>query len=212
MPDAHGVIALLLTYKYVILFPLALVEGPLLAIAVGFLVRLGYFDPALSFIIMCAGDFFPDTLYYYIGAWGHAHGWINRLEKKFTSKSAFILKNKSALEKLWKNHTGKTMFFSKQAYGLSTVLLISAGLVRMPYRRFISYAFPITLLQYLVFMTVGYYLGYSYSIAGTYIEYAGYAVALFIIIFISGYVLLQKYARKKIIGMEKMSGHENGQE
>ena len=99
MPSLHATVALILAYKYLILFPLALVEGPVIAIVAGFLIRLGYLDLSAAYLIMCAGDFFPDTAYYYIGKLAHSKQWIDRLGKRFTSKSAFLFKNLKALER-----------------------------------------------------------------------------------------------------------------
>jgi membrane protein DedA with SNARE-associated domain len=206
MPSLHTISDLALAHPhliYIILFPLALIEGPVLALVVGFLVKLGYLDIFAAYTVMVAGDFFPDSFYYYIGKLAHKKGWIERLSKKFTSKAGFILDNRDILEKLWKNHGKKMMLFSKQAYGLSTPLLVSAGLVNMSYRRFLAYAFPITLAQYIVFITIGYWLGYSYTVAGPYIQYAGWAVALFVIAFIAVYIFVQKRARKALMNMEK---------
>jgi membrane protein DedA with SNARE-associated domain len=101
------------------------------------------------------------------------------------------------------------MVLSKQAYGLSTPLLVSAGLVNMPYVRFIAYAFPVTLIQYAVFLAIGYYLGYSYDVAIQYVQYAGYLAAGVLVCVIAIYFGFQKYARKKILSMERESGGGN---
>lgn len=196
---------------YVILFPLALFEGPVLALFVGFLVRFGYLDIFGAYAVMVAGDFFPDSFYYYVGRLGHTRGWIDRLGKRFTSKAAFITENRGMLENLWKNHGKKMMLFSKQAYGLSTVLLISAGLVNMSYRRFISYAFPITLAQYVVFISLGYFLGYSYSIAGPYIDYIRWVLLAVAFGFIAVYIFIQKRVRRNFMKMER-SAEKSGKD
>jgi len=207
MPSLVTISALAQSHQiliYVILFPLALIEGPVLALFVGFLVRFGYLDLFAAYGIMVAGDFFPDSFYYYIGHFAHKKGWVERLSKKFTSKTSFILDNQSVLNKLWSNHGKKMMLFSKQAYGLSTVLLISAGLTEMPYRRFIRYAFPITLLQYVVFISVGYFLGSSYAVAGPYIDYVRWVLAGIAVLFILTYVFIQKRVRENFLKMENI--------
>jgi membrane protein DedA with SNARE-associated domain len=180
-----------------------LVEGPIIAVVAGFMIRFGYLDLTIAYLVMCAGDFLPDTLYYYIGKLGHSNKWIDRLGARFTSKSAFLFKNIKALERLWKLHGKKMMVLSKQAYGLSTPLLMSAGLVNMPYGRFIAYAFPVTLIQYAVFIAIGYWLGSSYELAAGYITYAGYIVAVMLIAIGVGYFFIQKYARKKVLALEE---------
>lgn len=191
---------------YIVLFPLALFEGPVLALFVGFLVRFGYLEIFAAYAVMVAGDFFPDSLYYYIGRLAHTKGWIEKLAKKFTSKNSTIVENRAVIDNLWQNHGKKMMLFSKQAYGLSTVLLISAGTANMSYRRFLKYAFPITLAQYVVFIGLGYLLGYSYAIAGPYIDYIRWFLAAIAIGFIVAYVFIQKRVRKNFMLLEKKEG------
>lgn len=194
----HSILSLLLTYRYFILFPLACFEGPVVSLVAGFLVHLGYFSILPAFLIMCAGDFVSDLLYYYIGRFGSQKKYL----EKYSQRYKFIGNNFPALEKLWFDHSVKTMFFSKLAYGLSAPLLISAGLAKMPARKFISYAFLVTLSQYIIIMTIGYYLGYSYSYAIKYIKFTGILVAVAVIVFIVVYITIQKYARKKIEKLE----------
>ena len=185
-------ILLLTKYGYFILFPLAVIEGPVVSLLVGFLMYLGYFQffPALAVLVL--GDVVPDVFYYYIGRFGNG--------KKLIEKYGTHL---NLIEKLWQEHGKKTMFFSKIAYGLSTPLLISAGLVKMPLRRFVSYTIPISITLYTVIIIIGYYLGSSYQLAAKYINYAEIIIAIFFVIFIAAYVFSAKYARRQIEKMEK---------
>jgi membrane protein DedA with SNARE-associated domain len=199
MFTGQAIINLILTYRYVILFPLACIEGPLLALVVGFLIHGGYFSILPAYLLMCSGDFFPDIFYYYLGRFGKQ----KNLLEKYGSKSQFVTNNFPFIEKMWHEHGFKTMFLSKLAYGLSTPLLISSGLTKMSLKRFISYAFPITLFQYGVILTLGYYLGSSYELATKYIQSAGLIVAAALIIFIIIYVAIQRYARRQIEKLEK---------
>lgn len=195
----QSILSLLLTYRYFVLFPLACFEGPVVALVAGFLVHLGYFDILPAFLIMCAGDFVSDVLYYYIGRFGSQKKYL----EKYSQRYKFIGDNFPALEKLWHVHSIKTMFISKLAYGLSAPLLISAGLAKMAARKFISQAFLVTLSQYVIIMTIGYYLGYSYNYAIKYIKFTGILIAVALIIFIIVYVSVQKYARREIEKLEK---------
>lgn len=194
-----GLISLILTYRYVILFPLACLEGPLLALVVGFLIHGGYFAILPAFLLMCAGDFFPDIFYYYLGHFGKSKNILER----YGSKSQFVTKNFPIIEKLWHEHGFKMMFLSKLAYGISTPLLISAGLTRMTLRRFMAYAFPITLFQYGIILTLGYYLGSSYSLVANDIKLVGLIITGSLIVFIVIYVAVQKYARRQLEVLEK---------
>ena len=204
MFQGHTIISLILTYRYFILFPLACFEGPILALVVGFLIHLGYFDIVPAFLLMCAGDFFPDSFYYYIGHFGSQKKFL----EKYGSRFKLITDHFPVIEKLWHEHTFKTMFFSKIAYGLSTPLLISAGLAKVPFKKFISHAFFITFIEYGLIMSLGYYLGYSYVYAAKYINLVGYIIALAFIVLIAIYIMIQKYTRRQIEKLEKQEESE----
>ncbi|MDO8443534.1 MAG: hypothetical protein Q7S78_00905 [Candidatus Azambacteria bacterium] len=190
-------VLLLTKYGYFILFPLAAFEGPIISLVVGFLIYLGYLQFLPSYAVLLLGDIIPDTIYYYIGRFGS--------ERKIMEKYGPRL---NIIKKLWHEHGKKTMFFSKLAYTLSVPFLISAGLVKMPYRKFILYALPVTIFQYGIIMTIGYYLGSSYQLAVKYIDFAGIIIAIVFIIFIAAYTLFIKYARKQIKIMEEQEQQE----
>jgi len=55
--------SLLLTYKYLILIPLAVVEGPIITVIAGFLITLGYMNIFLVYLIVIAGDLAGDYFF-----------------------------------------------------------------------------------------------------------------------------------------------------
>lgn len=199
MPAGQTVLNLLIAYKYWLLFPLAALEGPVVALLAGFLVYLGYLSFLPAYLLLLLGDLIPDTVYYYLGRYGDQ----KQLLQKYGAKHDFIIKNFNLVDNLWRDHGRKTMFLSKLAYGLSTIFLISAGLVKMPFKKFFSYAFPITVFQYGVIMLAGYYLGHSYALAEKYIAAGAYVVAGVLVIFIAGYILATKYAGQAITKLER---------
>jgi len=205
MFEGQALINLILVYRYWILFPVACLEGPFLALAIGFLVHLGYLSLIPSFLIMILGDLIPDTIYYYIGRRGDS----KKLIAKYGERLKMISASFSIIEKLWATHPRKTMFFSKLAYGLSIPFLISAGLVKMSLKNFISYTIPATLFQYGVLMAIGYYLGKSYELAVNYVKGGYILVSIIMIGVIAGYALFVKYSRKQIVTMEREENNIN---
>jgi membrane protein DedA with SNARE-associated domain len=191
-------IQLLMEYKYFLLFPLAVIEGPLVALAAGFLVSIGYMTAIPAFIVMLFGDLIPDSIYYYIGRYGNRFN----LMEKYGHKFKLISSNFPQVERLWKTHPRKMMFFGKLAYGLSIPFLISAGLVKMTFSRFLKYAIPVTIFQYGVIMAIGYYMGYSYTSAGGYVKDAYITIAVLLIIVIGANIFISKFAKHEIEELE----------
>ena len=176
---------------YLSLFPLAAVEGPVVALFVGFLCSTGVLNPLPAYGVLLLGDLIPDTIYFYIGRLGHRTSLIHT----YASKSKLFTEHFPTIELLWKRHPVKTMFFSKLAYGLSTPFLISAGMVQMNYRRFFELAFPVTILQYLILMTLGWYLGSSYILIAQKFDTAGLFIAGIALVLIVGFFYMQKRFR-----------------
>ncbi len=189
LEDPSVALEFLIKYKYLVLFPLAFFEGPIVALAVGFLLSIGVLSIVPSIILLVLGDVVPDTMYYYIGRFGK--------KKRFAEKRLELLKD------LWGRHPRKTMFFSKLAYGLSIPFLISAGMIGMPYWTFIERAVPVTLFQYGSLMAVGYFFGSSYESATKYVSEVGIVMAILLIVFVTGFWYMKSYASKQIKTMEE---------
>ena len=81
-------------------------------------------------------------------------------------------------------------------------------MVGMTFRRLFSLAFPVTVIQYAIIMTIGYYLGYSYQTALVYIEDVGIIIALVLVVFIIGYISLQRFAYREIVELENKEEEE----
>lgn len=192
-------LSLLLKYKYAVLLPLAILEGPIVSLVAGFLVSSGVLDPLLSFMILLFGDIIPDTIFYYIGYFGNKTGRI----RAYFSRMHFFAEHGKIIEQLWMRHGLKTMFFGKLAYGFALPFLVSAGAIRLPFRKFISYAIPVTVFQYGIIMSVGYLLGSSYQMAQASIRDTYLIMALAVIVIITAYSAMTKYIRKKIVSLEE---------
>ena len=192
--DMEATLGYILAYRYVALFPLALVEGPLVAFAAGILAALGYLSPLPAFIILILGDVIPDMAYYLFGLYGTDSKFMRGYLERNRSAAGHV----SGYEKLWRNAPGKMMFMSKLAYGLSTLLLVSAGMVKVPIGKFFQLALVVTLLQYGVLMFVGYYFGSSLVVADKYLSYIGYVAAGLVLVFIMIFIGVKGFAKKEL--------------
>ncbi len=194
-----GALQLILEYRYWILFPLAAFEGPLTGFVVGTLVALGYFNVFAAYTLLLLGDIIPDTAYYFLGRFGEKRPFV----KKILSKIGVAEGQFGVIRNLWFKHTGKTMFFSKLAYGLSTPFLISAGFIKLDFKKFMFYALPVTLGQYAILMALGYYFGASYyetitkSFSGI-----GLVIAAVVVVAVA-YAFFTRFMRRKLLQSEK---------
>jgi len=198
------IIALLFQYKYFILLPLAMFQGSLTSLISGFLIYTGFINAGLAFIIIMLGDFIPDTIFYYIGYYGQN----TKLVKKYVLDNKFFYDHINVINKLWSDHSRKTMLLGKMSYGFAVPFLLSAGMVRMPYRKFISYAMVVSTFHYGIILMVGYFLGSSYAKASFYMNFVQYGLALLALSFLVIYFFVLRYARKKIIDLVEAENKE----
>lgn len=201
-----AIIALLLKYRYWIIFPIACVEGPILSFLIGVLSSFGYFNPFLAYPILIMGDLVPDTFLYYIGRRGNRAQFF----KKYAPAIGVTEDHFSVLQEMWDVHPKKTLAFSKLAVGLSTPLLVSAGLAGVRARTFYSVAIPITLTQHIVFLSTGYYFGHSYTTVEGYLGHAEFFVGL-VALFAIAYYVFGAYMKRRFLRAEKLEERELAQ-
>lgn len=194
----EAIIQLILHYRYLILFPLACIEGPVVALVVGFLVSLGYFNFFAAYLLLVIGDVLPDMLYYFLGRYGKRRSLVARYGKKV----GITHERLATLGRLWGKHPGTTMFTSKLAYGLSTPLLVSAGLVGLSPKLFFTYSLLMSFAQYAVLLTLGFYFGNAYTIIAHTFEGIGLVITVFILA-AGAYYFLTGYMRKRLLQEEK---------
>jgi membrane protein DedA with SNARE-associated domain len=196
--DFSHITELILHYRYFILFPLACFEGPVISFVVGILAAAGYFNPINAYVVLIFGDIIPDIAYYFLGRYGEHKAIVAR----YISKIGVTEKHFDVIRKLWHTHTGKTMFFGKLAYGLSTPFLVSAGLVGMSLKKFLAYALPITLVQYAFLLALGYYFGGSFNFISTSLRDVQIIIAAVLVVAL-GYYFFTRYMRSKLLQEEK---------
>ncbi len=195
----ESIINLLVTYRYVMLLVLSLIEGPLVCLGAGIMIRLGYFAPLPAFIIVIIGDIVPNSVSFFLGKFSNK----KTLAKSMLAKLNVNEKHFEMLEKFWVTHTHKTMFLAKLAWGLGMPLFMSAGMTTLSFKKFLESMTWVAIVQYIFVISLGYYLANSYASVTTsdrYIEIIG--IFFSFVIIIAGMYYLSKFAREKMLDAE----------
>ncbi len=182
---------LLLTYKYLILIPLAIVEGPILMVICGFLVTLGVLNPILVYAILVMGDVVGDLFQYYLGYYG------KRFLKYFKITDEKLL----VTEAYFKNNYKKAIVMSKVIYGIGFVGLVAGGAIRLPFGKYVKTCLVVSMTQYFIFLIIGIFFGQAYIVIEKYLNlYAAIlsVIALVILLF----VFIKKYKLSTKINLE----------
>jgi membrane protein DedA with SNARE-associated domain len=178
--NLNTIIPNLVHYGYWIIFPIAVVEGPIISIVTGFLLSLGYFNPPTALLVLIIGDLVGDSMSYAIGRFAR---------RKFIFKYGYIIGiDEARLEKIeryiHKNLT-KTFIFGKFAHGLGYFTWIATGMVKVPFLKFLGANAITTLIKASVLITVGYFFGQAYAIFNQYFNYTSEVLlVLFVVVYI----------------------------
>lgn len=142
----------LVHYGYFILFLLVVIEGPITTVVGGSLVALGLFNFYLTFIIVLIGDLTSDCLYYALGRYGGENFLV-----KWGPYLGIRKKHLKLIKKHFEDHGGQTLIAAKVIRGFGTIFLISAGISKMPFRKFFRYNLGASLVKTLALILVGYF-------------------------------------------------------
>jgi membrane protein DedA with SNARE-associated domain len=185
------IIFLLTTYKYILLFPIVVVEGPIITVLAGLLSSLGLLNIFIAYAVVVVGDLVGDGIFYafgshggqkFIGRWGHFF---------------FITAERvQCLEKHFAEHSGKTLIIGKLSHTVGAVVLVAAGVARMPFWKFIWYNLIATLPKSLVLLLIGFYFGEFYTRINTYLDYTAIGTVALAVIFTATYFMMKRASRK----------------
>ena len=190
--DTNTIFALIISYRYFLILPIAIVEGPIVTVIAAFLASQGYFNIFLVYIIVVLGDIIGDFIYYGIGKFGN-NKLIYRLLSLLKVGSDKIETSKA----YFKDSPGKTLLFGKFTHSAGFIILIAAGVADVSVKDFLWYNLVGTIPKSLLFLLIGYFAGSAYKQIDSYIG----KVSLLLLIFVVGFVLF-KYVFKKIKSYE----------
>lgn len=169
MLQLEYIVHLVSVYKYILLFPIAVIEGPIISVIGGFLSSKMILIGWLAYAVLTVGDVTGDAIYYAIGRYGG-----RRLAERWGKFLRITPKRLAAAEIHFEKNGGKTLLFGKtNAWG--GVILIAAGISKMRFWKFIMYNLLGTMIKTLLLFLVGYYFGQAYTLIN---HYLGLAAAI----------------------------------
>lgn len=158
MDIAHAT-ALLLEYKYAIMLPVSIIEGPILSMVAGFFIHAGVLALIPSLLVLMLGDLIGDVLWYWLGR-SYGHGFISRFGKYVSITE----ENISTVQRIFHRYHTPILLFSKLTMGLGFpgATLFTAGLAHVPFWRFMALNTVGQVVWTGLLIAIGYYLGQLY--------------------------------------------------
>lgn len=182
-------LALLMQYGYAIIFPISILEGPVVAMLAGFLVSTGALNAWIVFALLMLGDTVGDALYYAVGRFfrgqkvPHWLGWIGITDE-----------NVHRFEHFFHQHHLKILLLAKtQAIG--GVVLFTAGFARAPFWRYLWYNFLGSLPKVLLFQVAGFYVGQAFTRIDKVLDFFSIGSFVFAVVLLGGYFVFKRYLK-----------------
>lgn len=190
---------LIIQYRYWILVPLSIIEGPVVAFIAGTLASLHYFNIYALGLIFFLRDMGMDGFYYCLGYFG----WKTSFAKRMLGKLHVTEEHLKEVDRKWEEHPARTMFIGKLSYGIAAAFIVAAGMVKMRLRTFFKYGAIVAIAQYGTLLLLGYLWGNALGgSAASVIEHIEYAIAGATIL-IGGYYILSWSMRRRFLKNEK---------
>jgi membrane protein DedA with SNARE-associated domain len=187
---------LVLTYRYLFVFAFAALDGPVASFGVGVFVASGALNFIPTFLALVLGDVTTCIVVYTFGHYFSRLGFVQRMLTK-----SGVAGHVGVVRHLWLEHPIKTMFMSKLAWGLSSAFLVAAGIVGMPWKKFLVLVTAVAASQYVVLLSLAVALGVSIGPATDIFGWLKVIVAIVIAIVLI-YLFVGRRLRKALIAEE----------
>lgn len=152
---AH-LLGFLIEHGYALILPLAVIEGPILAIVAGFLSARGYLDWYWVLYLLVCGDLIGDFIYYWIGRFTRMP--LAGLGRRY----GLTAEKANDFERRLIQNSTRMLLVGKWTHAIGGVVLIGAGMVRLPLLRFMLVNLLGTLPKAAVLLAAGYFAGSYY--------------------------------------------------
>jgi membrane protein DedA with SNARE-associated domain len=193
----------LLAYRYLVLFPIMVIEGPIVTIIAGFLASLDLLNVYVVFGVIIVADLTGDFIYYAIGRWGR-EGFINRWGK-------FIGLNAGKVEKVeahFSKHRKKTLILGKLSHAVGMPILVAAGIAKVPVWEFFWLNLAATVPKSFIFLFIGYHFGQAYVKLDKYLDYFTLTIVILGIVLALIYFSYSRYKYKYLAFIQRLK-HKN---
>lgn len=173
------------TYGYAALFLATIVEGPIATVIGAFLASQGLLQVDLVYAIAVAGDLVGDLILYLVGRAGKlgGNGWWKKLDDRRRRRLAVLR------EQLRANPAGP-LLLGKLTHAAGFLVLLAAGVARVPVPRFLGLNLLGTLPKAALFVLIGYFAGAAYNRIDTYLWIA--SCALFVVVLLGAFMYVRR--------------------
>lgn len=174
---------------YIAIFLGMFIEGELILIFAGILVRSGTIDLLDSVFVAFIGVIIHDILFWFVG-----------IKLSQTEKKKFLFFNlgkiKSVLDKINKINYFH-VFISKFGFSINRLVLIASGYFKMSFKKIIKYTIPADFIWTVFFISLGYMFAEGTAILKKDLKIFAVFVTIFLVVIIFVENWVQKIIKKQ---------------
>lgn len=181
-------------WNYLILMVFVILQGPSVALLSGAGVSAGILNPYLAGISSITGSLIADVFWYNVGLLG-------KLEQYYKQKKNKRQKLVEMFYKGMQKHYLKVLLLGKISIGLAIPAVISAGLCRIKWRRWLPVVIVGELLFTVAMFTIGFYATESLMHVDTVVRTVGITITAICLAFL---VIVVPIEIKKLLSKEEV--------
>jgi membrane protein DedA with SNARE-associated domain len=187
------IVPILAQYGYAVILPIAVVEGPAMAMIAGALVAAGQMNGVAACVLLVIADLIGDAGYYGLGRFGHAP-----LLAAISKRLSLTPERLAPLERRFHDNDWKLLMIGK-TQALGSIILYFAGASRMSFARYMMLNVIGTVPKVVLFELVGYFLWRSVLQSTRYIDYVTVALFGLALVLLIAYWLVRRYLWKDLV-------------
>jgi membrane protein DedA with SNARE-associated domain len=188
-------------WTYLLLAALVAVEGPIATLLGAAAASAGLMKPEWVFVAAATGNLTADSLWYTLGYLGKID-WFLRFGKKMGINDDILSRLKIGMH----DHAARILFVGKLTLSLMIPALITAGLVKAPWRRWFPAIFTGEMLWTGALVIIGFYTTEAIKRVAQWVEFAALGGAVLFVLFL---IIIGRRLYKKQLESETISVEEN---
>ena len=180
--------ALIRDHGMVILAPLAVLEGPVVAVVAGYLAKTGLIAVSQAYGVLVLADLTGDVILYTIGRRARA-----RVVRPWVARFGVTRRRLARALRAFRCNGGRLLVLGKLTHSAGFAVLLAAGMARMPFARFFALNLLATLPKVAVFLGLGWWFGKVADRVGDWVLGAG----ILIFVCVLAVIATRRVARRR---------------
>jgi membrane-associated protein len=182
-------LGLILHYRYLILIPLLLIEGPITIFVSAFLASQKYFEPEDIILLAVMSNVVGDFTHYALGRFGGK--FLTRLRGPILHLDDARL---AKMQSYFKRHGGKTLVLGKISLMFGGPALVTAGITKYSPLKFVFFNLLGDIPMTFILFGLGFYFGSAIGNFGHYIR--DYGLIILVVAAVS--YLIYRFTRREL--------------